>query len=172
MRTLLILIVLAACSGNTTNENYAQVVKYYFEMVPSKTVANEVELISGIAQNLPNKIYAITNYSGYEWPFYQEYEMNERVMRTDLMTPHVVAHRMIELNSGKDIFENGDVKMEIQLSKEGDEYSFDLIMVKWREKKWEKYVTTRDHRIPKNKYDSNEELIQVLTRSITRFSFK
>ena len=92
----MILIVLSACSIKDNTDQYAEVGKYYFKI--SGTDVN-VELVNALSEKLIDKKYAITKSSGYAWPFFEEYSLEENVPKADLMTPHVSAHRLLDFRN-------------------------------------------------------------------------
>jgi len=169
---LLVAILLAGCTVKAdSDDQVAKIGRYYFEIiqeVPDETTNQIQEAITAI---LPGKTYAITNASGYEWPFFQEYKLTENVLRSELMPPHTKAHRLLKMDAGAS-FEEEDARLNIVLKRENDEYSFDMIMYRWRDHRWVRTVNTGNHKVAKEDYTSTQELTSILYKKIVRYSFK
>lgn len=173
MRSLvMILILFTACQSDySSNQQYAETTTYYFDIVQNFSNQGETSLATEVSKLLENKKYAITNRSGKDWPFFQSYNLNEKVLRADLMVPHTVSHSLINIRQNQCIA-NNDVRLKIVLNKQGDEFNFDMVIYEREKNDWLKKVDTGNHRISKNKFESKEDLIQVIYETIVRYSFK
>ena len=76
--------------------------------------------------------------------------------------PHVIEPDYIE----------GDHMLKVDIQFENDQISFDMTILKWTGNIWNTIVNTNDHRIERNYYNSEKELVNRLYKSILRYSFK
>jgi hypothetical protein len=173
MRSLLILILFTACNlENEPKQEYAKSVNYYFEIMEEFSNDSNFNLTGEISKLLPNKQYAITNNSGLIWPFFQEFDLNDNVLKSDLMSPHTITHTLLSIDGNEGNFEDGDAKLKIILKNDHGEYSFDMVIYKWNKNEWIKSVNTGNHKILKSKYNSTGDLAKVISKNIVRYSFK
>lgn len=164
-----IFMIFAACASAPVEENeYAGIGKYYFT-IEDATTNNLKEDVSIILQ--ANR-YAITDQAGQDWPYFEKFDLTENILKSDLMPPHTISHQLIKLEGNSDKVEEGDFKLAITLINENDAYSFDMIIYKWHNNDWEHMVDSGNHKIAESRYSSHEELIQAMSNTIIRFSFK
>lgn len=74
-------------------------VNYYFKFETKQNKPVVRKIISFLETELPKQKYAITNQSGRKWPYYQAFDIQEKVHLDSLMPPHRFLHRMVPLSS-------------------------------------------------------------------------
>ena len=168
-------LIFASCGQKDAEKvvNYATVKNYHarFTSVIDDELNQKVK--SEIEKRLPSYHCAITNREAYTWPFFEEFGLDEKVDKKLLFPPHTASHLFKKYDAGKE-FGKGDYLLEIKLNlDEGKEiYSFDMDNYKWKDGKWELEAETGRHDIKPDRFTTTEELIEIIRKTIIRYSFK
>ena len=126
-----------------------------------------------ISEQIPLHKYAITNASGYSWPFYQEFSLDETVMSDSLMPPHWFIHKMKPIKGARYKIKEGEYHVVIDLYPQLDTLpNYNVKIYQMEGDSLRLSANTGIHYILSNEYHSNEELSSLLLESIIRYSFK
>ncbi len=170
---LFIFTIIALISCKTNNENIAPDKNFYYS-IEFPTENPEAQLHAAyIAERIPQFKYAITNSSGYHWPFYQSFDRDENVAIDSLMPPHWFTHKMIPAGKQKSEIDEGDYYVMISLYPEPDTLpNYNVIVYKMEVDSLHLSATTGVHYIQPQEYTSNASLSQLLLETVLRYSFK
>ena len=79
LRPVLLMILFMSCTSIVDTPEHADVTKYYYDISSSDGTEYSDRIVQMVSDKIGMKKCAITNYSGTEWPFYQEYSIDEKV---------------------------------------------------------------------------------------------
>ncbi len=160
---------MTACSY--TGKDVAPEKNYYFTVQTPVDDTGAEKIRTYLEANIPKQKYTITNQSGGQWPFYQGFDLNEKIHPDSLMPPHWFVHRMLLKDDGGKI-DTGEYFVEIEILPEPDTLlNFNVSVFLMKENGLELTATSGVHYIDTTLYQKKDWL-QFLQQSVVRYSFK
>ena len=169
-KLMLFIVLISGCQSKP--DNTAPERNFYFKIKSnsSSEIAEKCRLY--LEGAIPSHKYSITNASGYEWPYYESFDLEKAVNKESLMPPHFFIHKMIPFNENQ-VINNDEFYVEIDIFVQADTLpNYRVTIFRKQDNALELSGTSGMHFIQSNEFKSSDDLSELFLKSILRYSFK
>ena len=169
--SLLLFFILLWNGCSSGEKDYAPEKNFYFSVETPEGHPEAEKIRAYLETNIPKQKYTITNQSGMRWPFYQSFDLDEKVHSDSLMPPHWYLHRML-LKSENSELQFGDFYVRMDIFPQPDtSLNFNVSVFIMQEHDLKMTGTSGIHFIDTALHKAEGQR-QFLQESIIRYSFK
>lgn len=153
-------------------EEYASERNFYFT-VETESTSNSVLAVKRYLENvIPKHKYSITNSSGSNWPYYQAFELDERVPSNTIVPPHTFVHRMVPFKEELKIEEDEFLVQVVIFEKPDTIPNYSVTIFRRKENEFKLSASSGLHFIQPSEYETQNQLAEAILKNCLRYSFK